>query len=143
MWLAGAGHWHFAFAWFFVANGAAYSVFLLTRGEWRRRLFLPRRERMRQRPNGSSSTRASARPTVYPRVGLYNGLQRFGYTAALVLGILEVLSGLALDKPVQLRWLTQSFGGYDGARAVHLIGLVALAAFVVVHVVMVLGLNLE
>src|SRR6478609_1047540 len=43
-WLAGARHWHFAFGWFFVLNGLAYVAYLFASGEWRRRLFLPRRD---------------------------------------------------------------------------------------------------
>jgi len=47
-----------------------------------------------------------------------------------VIALAEVLSGLALYKPVQLSWLGRLFGGYDSARAVHLcgLGLFALAA---------------
>lgn len=72
-----------------------------------------------------------------PESGLYNGLQRAGYTVAVTLALVEVLSGLVLWKPVQLGALGALFGGYDGARAVHLGGLVALAGFVVGHVAMV------
>ena len=72
-----------------------------------------------------------------PKAGLYNGLQRLAYTSAIVLAVLEVLSGLAMYKPVQLAWLAAMFGGYDGARAVHLIGLLALIGFVIGHLVMV------
>jgi thiosulfate reductase cytochrome b subunit len=48
-----------------------------------------------------------------------------------------ILSGLAIWKPVQLHWLAWILGGYDSARVIHFIGLVALAAFVVAHLVMV------
>jgi thiosulfate reductase cytochrome b subunit len=51
--------------------------------------------------------------------------------------VIQVLSGLAIYKPVQLPWLLVLFGGYDSARLVHFAGLVALAAFVVVHLVLV------
>ena len=73
-----------------------------------------------------------------PPADLYNGLQRQAYTLCLVLAILEVLSGFAMWKPVQLSWLAALFGGYDGARVVHFLALLALMAFVVVHVIMVL-----
>src|SRR6266849_9611399 len=43
-WLAGGRHWHFALAWFLVANGALYGVYMFTRGEWRRRIFRPHRD---------------------------------------------------------------------------------------------------
>ncbi len=48
-----------------------------------------------------------------------------------------VLSGLAIYKPVQLHFLTLFFGGYDGARVVHLGGLCLLALFVATHLVLV------
>jgi thiosulfate reductase cytochrome b subunit len=51
---------------------------------------------------------------------------------------LQVLSGLAIYKPVQLHWLLSFFGGYDAARVIHLLGLVLIAMFVVNHVVLVL-----
>src|SRR5437868_4708385 len=74
-----------------------------------------------------------------PAQGFYNGLQRLAYTAAILLGAIEVLSGLAIWKPVQLGGLAALFGGYDGARAVHLLGLCALGLFTVGHLVMVLA----
>src|SRR5262249_34172334 len=43
-WLAGARHWHFAIAWFFILNALLYAAYLGMSGEWRRRLFLPRRD---------------------------------------------------------------------------------------------------
>jgi thiosulfate reductase cytochrome b subunit len=55
----------------------------------------------------------------------------------IVIAMVEVLSGLAISKPVQLWWLGSLFGGYDGARAVHLIGLGLLVLFTIVHLVMV------
>lgn len=133
-WLAGARHWHFAFAWFFVLNGLVYVVWLVASGEWRRRLFLPRRD----------TANAWGTLLYYLRVRrhappqeLYNGLQRLAYTGVLGLAVLSVLSGLVLYKPVQLRLLTVLFGGYDTARAVHLVVLALLALFTVGHVLMV------
>src|SRR2546422_455362 len=72
-----------------------------------------------------------------PGNDLYNGLQRLAYSTILLIAVVEVLSGLAISKPVQLWWLGQLFGGYDGARVVHLLGLGLLALLTVVHLVMV------
>jgi thiosulfate reductase cytochrome b subunit len=44
MWLAGARHLHFAFAWALVINAVIYVVYLGWSGEWRRRLFWPPRD---------------------------------------------------------------------------------------------------
>jgi thiosulfate reductase cytochrome b subunit len=133
-WLAGARHVHFALAWLLVINALVYLAYLAWTGEYRRRLFWPPRD-----------TRPALRQVAYyvrlrkeaPPVDLYNGLQRAAYTAAVVLGILLVLSGLAIWKPVQLHRLAWCFGGYDGARLVHFASMIALAGFALSHVVMV------
>jgi thiosulfate reductase cytochrome b subunit len=133
-WLAGARHVHFAFAWLFLANGLAYLCYVAASGEWRRRVFAPRRDGRNALETALHYLRV--RP-VPQQAGLYNGLQRLAYSGANALGVLLVLSGLAIWKPVQLRFLTWPFGGYDGARAVHFMGLLALALFAIAHVVMV------
>jgi thiosulfate reductase cytochrome b subunit len=74
---------------------------------------------------------------THPAEDFYNGLQRFAYTFVLIVITIQVLSGLAIYKPVQLYWLTTIFGGYDAARVFHLLGLVLIAFFVTVHVLMV------
>jgi thiosulfate reductase cytochrome b subunit len=48
-----------------------------------------------------------------------------------------VLSGLSLWKPVQLDWLSALFGGFDFSRKVHFAAMTGIAAFVVVHVLLV------
>ena len=72
-----------------------------------------------------------------PPADFYNGLQRLAYTSVILFGFIMVLSGLAIYKPVQLHWLTLLFGGYDGARVVHLGVLCLLALFVASHLVLV------
>lgn len=114
-WLAGARHLHFAAMWVFVVNAAIYVVYLGVSGEWRRRLLW--RDQPRQR---------------------YNRMQRAAYTAALALAIAEVLSGLAMWKPVQLHRLTWLMGGYDLARVIHFLAMLGLFGFVIGHVVMVI-----
>jgi thiosulfate reductase cytochrome b subunit len=133
-WLAGGRHWHFALGWFLVLNGSVYLSYMAARGEWRRRGFRPHRD-----------TRNALLMLLYylrlrraaPPIDFYNGLQRLAYSAIMVIAVAEVLSGLAIYKPVQLWWLGSLFGGYDGARAVHLIGLGLLALFTAMHLVMV------
>ena len=43
-------------------------------------------------------------------------MQKLLYAGVIVIGILIVLSGLAIWKPVQLQYLTALFGGYAVAR---------------------------
>ncbi len=132
-WLAGGRHWHFAFMWLFAANAAIYAVFLFASGEWRRRLFSPRRDARNAWHTLLHDLRLRKEPPV--PVGLYNGMQRLAYTAVLAIAPVLVLSGLALYKPVQLPRLTAAMGGYDFARALHLGVLAALGLVLVVHVV--------
>ncbi len=134
-WLAGGRHWHFAFAWFFTANAVVYAVYLVASGEWRRRLFWPPRDARNAWETLLHDLRLRrAAPAL---VGLYNGMQRLTYTGVLVAGALLVVSGLAIYKPVQLPHLMALLGGYDTARAIHLLVLAALALFSVVHLVQV------
>jgi thiosulfate reductase cytochrome b subunit len=133
-WLAGARHVHFGIAWFLALNGLLYLVYMVATGEWRRRAFFVRRDT----GNAWQTMRYYLRiRRKAPDQGLYNGLQRLAYTSAIVLGVVEVLSGLAIWKPVQFSLLASLFGGYDGARSVHFLALVALVLFTVGHVVLV------
>ncbi len=133
-WLAGARHLHFAFAWLLIVNALVYIAYLIASNEYRRRLFWPPRDLVPAAKQALAYITFRARP---PSAELYNGLQRAGYTSALVLGVVLVLSGFAMWKPVQLDWLAWIFGGYDGARVIHFASLIALGAFIVGHVVMV------
>lgn len=133
-WLGGARHWHFAIAWFFVLNGVIYLTYFFVSGEWRRRLFLPRRDLWNAVLQFAYYARLHK---TEPPLDFYNGLQRLAYNSAILFGIVMVVSGLAIYKPVQLHFLTFLFGGYDGARVVHLGGLCLLALFVATHLVLV------
>jgi thiosulfate reductase cytochrome b subunit len=133
-WLAGARHWHFAIAWFLILNGIFYLFYLGASGEWRRRVFLPRRDTSNALAMFAYYVRIRKTP---PPEDFYNGLQRLAYTSAIIFGIVVVLSGLAIYKPVQLHLLTALFGGYDWARVVHLSCLVLLAFFAATHIILV------
>ena len=64
----------------------------------------------------------------------YNFIQRLLYAGIIVVGIVIVLSGLSIWKPVQLQYLTALFGGYDVARYVHFICMSLIVLFLIVHV---------
>ena len=133
-WLAGARNWHFALAWFLILNGLIYLVYFIASGEWRRRLFIPGRDTPGAIRMFAYYVRAIRQP---PPMDFYNGLQRLAYTSVIVFALVEVLSGLAIYKPVQLWWLAAIFGGYDAARVVHLGALVLIVLFVIAHLVLV------
>jgi thiosulfate reductase cytochrome b subunit len=133
-WLAGGRHWHFAIAWFFILNGLFYLGYQFASGEWRRRFFLPRRDAINALRQFAYYAWLRKNP---PAPDFYNGLQRLAYNSAVLFGVVMVLSGLAIYKPVQLHFLTVLFGGYDGARVVHLAGLCLLVMFVATHLMLV------
>ncbi len=56
----------------------------------------------------------------------------------ILCGIVIVLSGIAIWKPVQFQELTTLFGGYDFARYVHFFAMAAIVGFLVVHVALAL-----
>lgn len=142
--LAVALRLHWALAYLFMLNGLLYAVGLAAGGGWC--ALLPRRTDLAE---GAAMIRfylgvipmaILRRPWPHPRVtSKYNALQRSAYFAMPVLGALAVLSGWAMHKPVQLGWLERMFVNYDGARVVHFLCMVGMAAFIVPHVVMVIA----
>ena len=68
----------------------------------------------------------------------YNAVQKLLYAGVILCGILIVLSGLSIWKPVQFQELTALFGGYDFARYVHFAAMSAIVGFLVVHVALAL-----
>ena len=71
-------------------------------------------------------------------LSVYNAVQRLLYVGVILVGIVIVLSGLSIWKPVQFQELTALFGGYDAARYVHFFCMAAIVGFLVVHVLLAL-----
>lgn len=132
-WLGGALLWHFAAMWLLMVNGLIYLIMGIVTGRFRRKL-LP------ITPQGviSDTKAALTFKLSHDDLTRYNQVQKLLYAGVIVVGILIVLSGLALWKPVQLQYLTALFGGYDAARYVHFFCMAAIVAFIVVHVVLAL-----
>src|SRR5258708_29817298 len=64
----------------------------------------------------------------------YNAIQRILYVGVLLTGVLIVLSGLAIWKPVQFSELLALFYDFQTARLVHFLCMTAIVLFVAVHV---------
>src|ERR1051325_2650328 len=130
-WLAGALLWHFAAMWVLAVNGLIYIALGFLTGRFRRK-FLPIRP-------GAVIADAKAALTFklsHDDISVYNSVQRLLYVGVILAGVVIVLSGLAIWKPVQLQELTALFGGYDAARYVHFVCMALIVAFVVVHVLL-------
>ncbi|MEW6641320.1 MAG: cytochrome b/b6 domain-containing protein [Pseudomonadota bacterium] len=132
-WLGGALLWHFAAMWLLMVNGLIYLATGLVTGRFRRKL-LP------LTPAGViADTRAALTGRLsHADLSTYNQVQKLLYGGIILVGIVIVLSGLSIWKPVQLQWLTALFGGYDTARYVHFFCMAAIVAFLVVHVALAL-----
>jgi thiosulfate reductase cytochrome b subunit len=136
-WLGGARHWHFAAMWLLVANAALYVGFLALHGEWRD--ITPRRGDLRGALEMLKFYLYARR--THPRQGKHNALQKGAYFAMPVLGLVLVLSGLAIWKPVTLGWLTALFVNYKWARVTHFAAMAALLLLAIVHVFMVFAVD--
>ena len=132
-WLAGARNWHFAMMWVLVINGLVYLTFIYLHGEWRD--LVPRRGDIRD--SVQMLKFYTFRRSDHPAQGKHNALQKTAYFLMPLVGILLVLTGLAIWKPVQLAPLTNLFGGFVWARYWHFLSMVALVVLSVVHVFMV------
>jgi thiosulfate reductase cytochrome b subunit len=77
----------------------------------------------------------------HPHQGKHNALQKTAYFAMPVLGVVLVLSGLAIWKPISLGFLTALFVNYKWARVVHFVAMVLLLLLALVHVFMVFAVD--
>ncbi|SFB95116.1 Thiosulfate reductase cytochrome b subunit [Polaromonas sp. OV174] len=131
-WLGGAIMWHFAAMWVLAINGLLYLGLNLATGRLRHKFFpLSARALLSDVRAALKGQLAHADPQHY------NMVQRLAYLFVMVDSVLLVLSGLVLWKSVQFPLLRELLGGYEGARLVHFFAMAALAAFILVHLVMV------
>jgi len=132
-WLGGGLQWHLTFMWIYIATGVFYFCYQLFSGNYRQILFTP-------------SDIRGVWPMVHyyfffgpqpePRQ-VYNPLQKLAYTSVLVLGVLSVLTGLAVWKPVQFSRLAWPMGGFHYARVWHFAVMWAILFFLLGHLIMV------
>ncbi|SDU95513.1 cytochrome b/b6 domain-containing protein [Pseudomonas mucidolens] len=126
-WLGGALAWHFAFMWLLLINGAIYVLYGVVSRHFKRELL----------PIGLAALKRDLTDALRFRLvhekGVYNAVQRLMYWMVLAAGALVVISGVAIWKPIQLQELVALLGGYDVARYVHFAAMAMIAAFVVIH----------
>lgn len=130
-WLAGGIAWHFAAMWLLTLNGLIYLTYGLVSGHFRR-VLLPIRPAEIWRDIMLALTFRLNHDS-----GEYNAVQRLMYAGVWLLIVLVIASGLAIWKPVQLQELAALFGGYEGARLVHFLAMSGIAAFIIVHLALV------
>jgi thiosulfate reductase cytochrome b subunit len=129
----GALQWHFFAMWIFGLNGLAYLVYGVATGRFRRMLT----------PIRISEILSNIGDALRFRLGhddltKYNGVQKLLYTGIILVGILQVLTGLAIWKPVQFSELAALFGDFQTARILHFLCMAAIVGFIFVHVALAL-----
>jgi thiosulfate reductase cytochrome b subunit len=132
-WAAWSLNWHFAGMWFLVLNGLAYLTYGLASGRLRERL-LP------IRPADLVHTVIDTLHFKFAHedITVYNAVQKLLYIVVILAGISQVVTGLAIWKPVQFSGLVSLLGGFQTARVLHFTGMVVIAGFLVVHVALAL-----
>jgi thiosulfate reductase cytochrome b subunit len=129
----GALQWHFFAMWILMLNGLAYLGYGLLTGRFRRKLFPIRIREMLNDIRDALSFRLS-----HADITRYNAVQKILYTGIILVIVVQVVSGWAIWKPVQLSELVPLFGGFQGGRLVHFLGMAAIVGFLVIHVVLAL-----
>ncbi len=130
-WAAWSLNWHFAGMWLLVLNGLCYLAYGLVTGRLRERL-LPIRPR---------DLLATIADTLHLKIQhgdltTYNAVQKLLYIVVILAGISQVVTGLAIWKPVQFQGLVALLGGFQTARIIHFGGMAVIVGFLLVHVVL-------
>jgi len=121
--------WHFFGMWIFVLNGLAYFAYGIAGGRFRRKLF----------PISPREVFATVGDAVRFRLRHddlthYNAVQKVLYLGVVAVGVLIVITGLCLWKPVQFSELAELFGSFQTVRLIHFLCMSAIVAFIAVHV---------
>ena len=137
--LAVARDWHILMAWPFALGLAFMWIAMLANRHFARDIATSRKE---WRPAAIWHDVVEHLKLHFEHEGSkYNFLQKLAY--GLVLGVflpMMVLTGMSISPGMEptLGWLVELFGGRQSARSLHFIFAFAIAAFFVVHVVLVL-----
>ena len=121
--------WHFFGMWILVINGLCYLSYGIASGRFRRMLL----------PISPTELIATVKDALRFKLShddttKYNAVQKVLYVGVISIGILIVISGLSIWKPVQFSWLIAVFGSFQNARLVHFFCMAAIVLFVIVHV---------
>jgi len=132
-------HWHFMSIQFWILTGAVYVALVFATGYWRYLIptswsILPDAVR------AAGSYLSFHYPPLIPGQP-YNAVQKLSYFAVIfIVAPLQIATGAAMSPSViaQFPWYAKIFGGKQGARSLHFLGLCAFAAFTFVHTIMVI-----
>jgi thiosulfate reductase cytochrome b subunit len=125
--------WHFFGMWVLTLNGLAYLGYGLVSGRFRAKLLpLSARELI------TTIKDALTLRLKHDDLTHYNAVQKLLYVGIILVGIVAVLSGLSIWKPVQFSELATLFYDFQTARLMHFLCMAAIVLFLVVHVTLAL-----
>jgi len=131
-------HWHFSAALFWTLNGLAYVILLFVTGEWRRLIptswgIVP----AAWHTLVTYVTFGKQPPNVYYP---FDPLQQLTYAAVIfLLAPFLILTGAAQSPAIEAQFprYARVFGGRQGARSLHFLGLIAFVVFIIMHTALV------
>jgi thiosulfate reductase cytochrome b subunit len=130
---SGALQWHFLAMWILALNGAAYIVYGIVTGRFRRKLYPIRPSEVVGDIGDALHLRLS-----HADITRYNAVQKLLYVGIIAVVMVQIMSGLAIWKPVQFASLAALFYDFQGARLAHFVGMSAIVLFLCVHVTLAL-----
>ena len=128
-WAAESLLWHFAGMWLLAINGLAYLIYGIATGRLRQKLL----------PIRLGDLRNTVRDTLHFHIDhsdltVYNAVQKLLYIIVILAGVSQVVTGVAIWKPVQFSGLVALLGGFQTARILHFTGMSVIVGFLIVHV---------
>ena len=115
--------------WVLAINGLIYLIYGIVTGRFRQRLL----------PIRVAEIIETVRETIRFKIAhedltIYNAVQKVLYIVVMLAGISQVVTGLAIWKPVQFSGLVAFLGGFQSARLIHFLGMSVIVGFLAVHV---------
>src|SRR5581483_7125613 len=132
-------HWHFMTIQFWILTGAVYIAMVFATGYWH--YLVPTSWSIVPESIKAAGTYLQFRfPAKIPGQP-FEPAQKLAYFVVIfLLAPFQIATGAAMSPSVLARfpWYGKLFGGKQGARSLHFLGLCAFAAFVVLHTFMVI-----
>lgn len=128
-------HWHGFGVTLWLINGIVYVFLLFATGMWRR--IIPTSWDIFGEAWDSLLVYLSLNKPGPEHFQPYDALQTLGYASIIfIVAPIMILTGIAMSPAVRSRfpWYVKFWGGHQGARSIHFLGMAALSAFIVIHV---------
>ena len=132
-WAAWSLNWHFAGMWFLILNGLIYLIYGFTSGRLREKLLPIRPAELVQTVIDTLHFKIA-----HKDITVYNAVQKLLYIIVIFATVSQVVTGLAIWKPIQFSGLVSLLGGFQTARVLHFAGMAVIVGFLIVHVTLAL-----